>query len=232
MPRKLTWIVGGSAVAAVVLSLGWLAGRAGESEPAAEGESAPTAPARRAAPAAAAGRSAPVPRPDLDEKLRHPDPIVRARVLSRGSADDATVLAMLRDTDVSVAAVAGEQVVRRYRDGAFSTSELAGLYQDTRLDLKPRIAILNGLAEKADPEVAELLGRTLAGGDVEERRAAANLIAFQDHTAAVPRLIAALADEDQWVRSNAGDSLRNIADGEDFGHDAAAWTRWWSAQRR
>ena len=49
--------------------------------------------------------------------------------------------------------------------------------------------------------------------------------------AAVPALIRALADADEYVRMNAVESLKHFARGRDFGQDAAAWLRWWQSRQ-
>jgi hypothetical protein len=236
MTRRGWWAGGIVVLALAALAIGWASGRrSGRAEVREAGDSRAAsrtpAPAR---PRSGSERPRPaVPAGLLERDLADPDPVVRGRALHSGAGDDATVVAAVRDPDLSVSAIAAEQLVRRYRDGAFSTRELTELYQDRSLGLKPRIAILNGLADQPDDQVGALLEQALArGATVEERRAAANLIAFQDPALAIPALVAALGDDDQWVRSNARDSLRQLANGRDFGEDAAAWTAWWGGRPR
>ena len=65
-----------------------------------------------------------------------------------------------------------------------------------------------------------------------ERRTAAILLAHQDPELAVPALIGALGDADEYVRSNAVEALRARSRGREFGLDAAAWRAWWQARPR
>jgi HEAT repeat protein len=82
----------------------------------------------------------------------------------------------------------------------------------------------------ATPEAAALFTELVAHGADIDRRSAAILLQHQAATTAVPALIAALADSDEYVRMNAVESLRSFARGRDFGTDAAAWQRWWTTR--
>ena len=53
---------------------------------------------------------------------------------------------------------------------------------------------------------------------------------MQSADVAVPALIGALADADDYVRGNALESLKRLARGRDYGTDANAWRSWWQSR--
>ena len=62
------------------------------------------------------------------------------------------------------------------------------------------------------------------------QRAAKTLGAMGDPHAVEP-LIAALADENAGVQSNAAEALKNIT-GKDFSKDSAKWSAWWKENKK
>lgn len=172
--------------------------------------------------------------PGLAQDLRDPDPKVRraaVRELAHSDASDPVMLlAASRDGDLGVAVTATEGLDQLYRDGRISAKDLAERITDHQLAEKVRVTAMNGLGVIPSSEGAQLFQDLIVHGDTTDRRTAAILLQHQDPPAAVPSLIAALADRDEVVRSNAIESLRSFARGRDFGQDAAAWQRWWQSR--
>ena len=172
--------------------------------------------------------------PGLAADLRDPDPEIRRAAVrelaSSDARDPATLLAASHDPDLGVAVLATTGLATLYRDGQLPAKELATRIADHGLTERVRVAALNGLGTVRSSEGATVLADLSVHGDVTERRSAAILLQHQDPITAVPSLIAALADSDEYVRMNAIESLRSFARGRDFGTDAAAWQRWWSTR--
>ncbi len=186
---------------------------------------APRAPmlARRAAPA-----------PGLAQDLHDRDPKVRTaamrELVASDAKDPATLLAASRDGDLGVAVIATIGLGDLYKDGQVSAADMAARITDHALPEKVRVAAMNGFGVIPSPEAAALFEDLLAHGQDIDRRSAAILLQHQDPAAAVPALIRALGDGDEYVRSNAVEALRSFARGRDFGTDAAAWQRWWTTR--
>jgi HEAT repeat protein len=200
------------------------------------------APARPASPATA---RAPGPGPALPARPSDPglvadlsdaDPKVRraaVRELARDrDADPALLLAASRDPDLLVGVTAIEALGKLHAQGQVPVQELIARATDRRLDERVRVGALNGLGQVPSPEAARLLAELASRGDVGERRTAAILLAHQAPDVAVPALIGLLGDGDEYVRSNALESLRARSRGRDFGTDAEAWRAWWGARSR
>lgn len=173
--------------------------------------------------------------PDLAKDLKDSDPKIRraaiAELAHSDARDPATLLAASRDPDPSVAIAATEGLGALYRDGRITAKDLADRITDHALAEKTRVTAMNELGVVPDKDAATLLVDLVARGDVTERRSAAILLQHQDATTAVPALIGALADADEYVRMNAVESLKHFARGRDFGQDAAAWLRWWQSRQ-
>lgn len=225
--------VAGATVIGFALWLGHVASSSGAApEPRSAVVAPPHAPGhlhdqRPAMPAATA--------PDLAADLKDRDPKVRraaiAELAHSDARDPATLLAASRDPDPNVALAATEGLGVLYRDGRISAKDLSERITDHAIAEKIRVAAMNELGIVPAQEAAALLVDLVARGDVTERRSAAILLQHQDAAAAVPALIAALADADEYVRMNAVESLKHFARGRDFGQDAAAWTRWWQGRQ-
>jgi HEAT repeat protein len=174
--------------------------------------------------------------PGLAADLSDADPRVRRAAVRELAAapgvEPALLLAASRDPDLQVGVTATEALGKLHGEGAISARDLIARATDHKLDERVRVTALNGLGVVSSPEAAALLGELAARGDLGERRTAAILLAHQEPAAAVPALIALLGDADEYVRSNALESLRARARGRDFGTDAAAWRAWWSARSR
>lgn len=170
----------------------------------------------------------------LTQDLRDPDPKVRraaTRELAHSDASDpVALLAASRDGDLGVAIAATEGLDQLYRDGRITAKDLADRITDHQLAEKVRVTAMNGLGVIPSTEGARLFQDLIVHGDTTDRRTAAILLQHQDPPAAVPSLIAALADHDDIVRSNAIESLRSFARGRDFGQDAVRWQRWWQTR--
>jgi hypothetical protein len=190
---------------------------------------------------------APRPMPTLERRRAEPSrglsadlgasdaKIRRAAVLEVAQSSDPDpklMLAASRDSNGEVARTAMTSVVKLYEAGQVPVSDMIGLAKDRSIHERVRIVALNGLGVVPNAEAADLLVRLLASGDTLERRSAAALLGNQDPEVAVPALIRALGDADEYVRSNALESLRLRSRGRDFGTDAGAWQSWWQAQRR
>jgi HEAT repeat protein len=174
--------------------------------------------------------------PGLAADLSDADPKVRRAAVrelaAAGGADPALLLAASRDPDLEVGVTAVEALGKLHADGQVPAQELIARATDRKLDERVRISALNGLGLVPSAEAASLLVDLASRGDVGERRTAAILLVHQDPAAAVPTLIDLLGDADEYVRSNALESLRARARGRDFGTDAGAWRAWWAARSR
>ena len=174
--------------------------------------------------------------PGLSADLADADPKVRRAAVrelaAAPDADPALLLAASRDPDLQVGVTATEALGKLHASGAVSARELIARATDHKLDERVRVTALNGLGLVPSPQVAALLVELAARGDLGERRTAAILLSHQELAAAVPTLIALLGDADEYVRSNALESLRARARGRDFGTDAAAWRAWWATRSR
>ncbi len=199
---------------------------------AARGEAAPRTPAPRPAPALPARATD----PGLAADLSDADPKVRRAAvmeLARDrDADPALLLAASRDPDLQVGVTAIEALGKLHAQGQVPAHELIARATDRGLSERVRVGALNGLGLVPSPDAARLLVELASRGDVGERRTAAILLVHQDPAAAVPALIGLLGDADEYVRSNALESLRARSRGRDFGADAAAWRAWWDARPR
>ena len=173
-------------------------------------------------------RSAP---PAVAADLVHTDPKIR-RAAVREVEDPKLLLEASRDADVEVAYLATQSLTKLYADGQISAKDMHARATDRNSPERVRNTALNGFGQIASPEAAATLAELVERGDVVERRSAAALLAKQDPAIAVPALIGALDDEDQWVRSQAIDALKTRSRGRDFGTDAAAWRAWWDVESR
>jgi len=189
------------------------------------------------APVLAARRSNPTQEaPGLAADLVAADPKIRRaavrEVVRSGDADPAMLLAASRDPDLEVGATATEALGKLYAEGQVPLKEMVARATDHGLNERVRVSALNGLGLVANADAAGVLVELLARGDVTERRSAAILLVHQDLTIAIPALINALGDADEYVRSNALESLRARSRGRDFGSDAGAWQSWWQSRSR
>ena len=189
--------------------------------------STPLAPATHRTMAAAPGLAADL--VDVDPKIRRA--AVR-EVIRDDAADPATLLAASRDADLEVGVIATEALGKLHARGQVAARELIDRATDRKLDERVRVSALNGLGLVPSTEAERLLADLAARGDVGERRGAAILLVHQDPGGAIPTLIALLGDADEYVRSNALESLRARSRGRDFGTDAGAWRAWWQSRSR
>jgi hypothetical protein len=176
------------------------------------------------------------PSPGLAADLVATDPKIRraaVREVARSSdVDPAVLLSASRDPDLEVGAIATEALGKLYADGRVPLAEMVARATDHALNERVRVSALDGLGLVENPDAAKVLVELLARGDVTERRSAAILLMHQALEVAVPALIGALGDADEYVRSNAVEALRSRSRGRDFGSDAAAWRAWWQARPR
>jgi HEAT repeat protein len=183
-----------------------------------------------------ARRSAAAADPGLVADLSDADPKVRRAAVRELAADrdaePALLLAASRDPDLEVGVTATEALGKLHAQGQVPVQELIARATDRKLDERVRVSALNGLGLVPSPESAALLADLAVRGDAGERRTAAILLVHQDPAAAVPSLIGLLGDADEYVRSNALESLRARSRGRDFGTDAGAWRAWWDARSR
>lgn len=234
MKKTLAMILGGSALAAAF----WL-GRATDNVSA---EPQPTAtPTERSEQRAALPRVQPQPTlphrspaRGLASDLVAADPKIRRAAVAeaaRGDADPQVMLAASRDVDMDVARIAIASLNQLYVDGKLDPKEMIGLAGDRTIPDRTRLLAINGVGMVPSPEGAAMFTKMLAGGSTLERRAASASLGGQDPELAVPALIAALSDADEYVRLQAVDSLKLLSRGRDFGLDAGAWQSWWQARR-
>jgi HEAT repeat protein len=185
------------------------------------------------------------PRPELTRRTRlagglaadliAADPKIRRAAVAEAARDadpdPQIMLAASRDPDLGVARAALASLGTLYADGQVSTKDMIALASDRTIPDRVRIAALNGLGAVPEPDAAAVLVKMLATGNTLERRSAAALLGNQDPEIAVPALIAALGDTDEYVPIHALDSLRQRSRGRDFGTDAGAWQAWWQSRR-
>jgi hypothetical protein len=173
-------------------------------------------------------RSAP---PAVAADLVHTDPKIR-RAAVREVEDPKLLLEASRDADVEVAYLATQSLAKLYAEGQISAKDMYARATDRNSPERVRNTALGGFGQIPSREAATMLAELVKTGDVVERRSAAALLVNQDPAIAVPALIGALGDDDQWVRSQALDSLKARSRGRDFGTDAAAWRGWWDVASR
>lgn len=174
------------------------------------------------------------PASELPTDLHDPDPRVRYSALSdviRDGGDRQILLAASRDTSPDVGLRATAELGKLYAQGAIPASELVARVRDRALDEKVRGMALNGLGALPSTDAMAVLVELLAHGETVERRTSAALLMNQELAVAVPALISALADTDEYVRGNAVEALRHLARGRDYGTDANAWRSWWQSRR-
>lgn len=173
--------------------------------------------------------------PGLAADLAASDPKIRRaairEVTESSDPDPAVLLAASRDPDLDVGAIATQALGRLYADGQVPLREMVARATDHGLNERVRVRALNGFGQIENADAAAVLIDLLTRGDVLERRSAAALLARQDMSLAVPALIRALGDADEYVRANAVDALKSRSRGRDFGSDAGAWLDWWRSRR-
>jgi HEAT repeat protein len=174
--------------------------------------------------------------PGLAKDLVDGDPKIRRAAvheLARSdSPDPALLVAASKDADVEVSVTATYALGPLYAQGRVPLAELVARSSDRNASERTRQTALNAFGRVANADAAKILVELLARGEVIERRSAAALLGNQDLTVAVPALIAALGDADEYVRSNALETLRARSRGRDFGTDAAAWQAWWQRSQQ
>jgi HEAT repeat protein len=174
--------------------------------------------------------------PGLAADLTAADPKIRRaavhEVARSSELDAAALLVASRDPDLEVGMVATQALGKLYAEGQVPLQELVARASDRNLNERVRQTALNGFGQIANADAAAVLVDLLARGDVRERRTAAALLANQDPALAVPALIRALGDSDEYVRLQALDALRARSRGRDFGTDAGAWQNWWQSRSR
>lgn len=194
---------------------------------------APAAAPRQGARAAASGAASEA----LARDLADPDPRARGaalRTIEQAPAAEWVdeVEGAMRDSNPSVSATAADVLGRLYQEHLVEPRRMVEHYRDGALPFRTRSALLSGFGQQPTDEAAQLLLELARSTDERERRAAAILLANQEPRVAVPALIEALGDRDEWVRANARESLTRLARGRDYGEDVAAWRAWWERERR
>lgn len=239
--RHVIAIAGG---VVVVLGVGFWLGRSpshdvASAEPAVVEKAetrAAIAPIVKHAPAAPAMPRRAEPAPGLLQDLGAADPKIRRaavdEIIKSSDPDPKLLLAASKDSNLDVSFAATNGLAKLYADGQVPVAEMMARAIDHSSNLRVRSASLNAFGAVPSPEAAELLVRLVTGGDELERRTAAALLGNQDLELAVPALIRALGDSDEYVRGNALESLRRRSRGRDFGIDAGAWQAWWQSRSR
>ncbi len=163
------------------------------------------------------------------------DPKVRLaavrEVVRSPDADVSSLLVASRDPDPAIAGTAIGALGKLYVDGQVSTADMVARAADRSGGSRVRGLALNALGGVPHPDAAKLYGELARSSDVGERRAATALLGSQSPEDAIPLLILALSDQDEYVRDNAVNGLRALSRGRDFGTDASAWQAWWQAGR-
>lgn len=162
-----------------------------------------------------------------DPKIR----LAAVREVARAGDDPQTLLVASRDPDPSIAGASIAALGKLYADGQVSTADMLARASDRTGGPRIHAMALNAVGTVAHPDTAKLLGELAASGSVGERRAVTALLGSQDPADAIPLLIRALSDEDDYVRDNAINGLRALSRGRDFGLDASAWQQWWQTRR-
>lgn len=174
---------------------------------------------------------------DPAQDLTDPSPSVRLKAIQEVAADPtpeavARVEAALNDADLSVSATAGRVLGELYERDLVPAQTLIEKVSDPVLPLKSRGGMLSALAGKPSPDVLPFLLERLRNGQPEERRMLAGTIGYQGVQIAVPALLDALGDPDEWVRYNAAEALTYISRGRNFGSDRGEWEAWWNGYER
>lgn len=173
-----------------------------------------------------------MPRLDLDpaREMHDPNPAVRqvaVEDLARNGSVESLADAV-SDPDVGVGFRAGELLGELYRKGQVPVEVMIEKASDASINFKARMGVLSALSMTPNKKAATYLLNLLETGIPEERRMAAGMIGYQGSESAVPALIDALDDQDEWVRYNANEALQHLSRGRDFGQNRAAWQAWWS----
>lgn len=173
--------------------------------------------------------------PGLSADLLAADPKVRLaavrEVARSGDVDVAQLLAASRDPDPSVAAAAIAGLASSYADAQVPVADMIARANERTGGPRIHTMALNAVGSVPHPDTAKLLGQVATSSSVGERRAATALLGNQAPEDAIPLLIAALSDADEYVRDNAANGLRTLSRGRDFGTDAGAWQAWWQSHR-
>ena len=162
------------------------------------------------------------------------DPKVRlaaVREVVRSGDDAQALLVASRDPDPSIAGTALGALGKLYAEGQVTTADMLARATDRSGGPRIHTMALNAVGAVAHPDTAKLLGQLVTTGTVGERRAASALLGSQVPDDAIPLLIRALSNEDEYVRDNAITGLRTLSRGRDFGLDANAWQSWWQTRR-
>ncbi|MBI2891524.1 MAG: HEAT repeat domain-containing protein [Nitrospirae bacterium] len=175
--------------------------------------------------------------PELD--LSDADPGVRLQAiesLAESPTPEAieSIARSMSDADQAVSFNAGQKLGELYLKGDAPRSLLIERARNRMLRFEDRMGVLSALCRKPDPDVQPFLLSVLKTGAAEERRLVAGMLGYQGPDVAVPPIIEALEDSDEWVRNNAAEALRHISRGRDFGLNRAAWEAWWrqASERR
>ncbi|MBA2542532.1 MAG: hypothetical protein H0V17_23015 [Deltaproteobacteria bacterium] len=240
--RVLALVLGGT----TLLGFGLWLGRSSSSEARVRDTSVAAEPVERARPVVAAARPQVVARPSLPRRAPSParglaadlissDTNIRraavAEVAQASDADPQVLLAASKDVEPGIAGTAFVALGKLYADGQVPVADMIARATDRSVHTRVRPLAINALGAVANPDAAAVLATMVATGDVGERRAASALLAMQDAEIAVPALIRALADADEYVRDNALNGLKAKSRGRDFGTDAGAWQAWWQSRR-
>jgi len=154
-----------------------------------------------------------------------------AEVARSSDADPQVLLAASKDPEPGIAGTAFVALGKLYADGQVPAADMISRARDRSVHARVRPLAINALGAVVNPEGANTLAAMVATGDVGERRAASAALAIQDPEIAVPALIRALSDADEYVRDNALNGLKANSRGRDFGTDAGAWQAWWQSRR-
>lgn len=246
--KRQGWLLG-IALSALNFSLGWVGGRAGgrsTSDPNAAtvlSQSWTTASDQstqhaRSVPTRTPPRATvPATLDELTTDLQNPSPQIVASALrkirrqpTRETARAA--LATVQHTDPNVSAMATAVIAKAYAEGLIETGEIANAIEHSdRLPEKTQFGLYRALATKPTQEATTMLADLAQSGPVGLRRSAVLWLAACDRNVALPALLAALRDTDEYVRDQARQSLVHLSDGPDLGLDRDAWQRWFSEHR-
>lgn len=173
--------------------------------------------------------------PALADGLKHPNPLVRSRVIEvLSDLSDVRVvdllISALNDSENGKIAALSLGKRKEGRDGVMDLLISASRDSNKNVRCSALYGLIYGLGKQEDPRVIEALIDALSDSDPAIRRTAASGLGSCKDLRVVELLIAALGDKNGDVRSAARQSLHSIT-GVDLGGNVNKWQKWWAENK-